>query len=590
MYQRHYKWEKEQVEELLEDLEAEMLRDPKEEHALFLGTLVFESEGEPSKRTTYLLDGQQRLFTLALIQMWWIRRLLAINTQSSGVALQQLKALIFNEKVKDIEALDTAQIRELVRLQPALHDATNFEGLVRRGKAAQKGRPTRLIKAARQIHERFESTLNRLAKEKRISVDPDSPDFQELVVEMAERMYEVLDQRVVFGVIEVSPPFNAFSIFEGLNSKGLELAQSDLIKNYMLSKLGTPKLREQALQQWDAMVNAMPGDRVVEFLRAWYIAYHAHIQKSELYNAFKPRLSEKESIKECLDDWQRTSWWFRALVDGRIHDNHESMAGVKKSEEFTQALRDWGKLGFKQGNAVILALLHEDVCDPTKPAGQARLARGMRLLEAAYVRLFVTANVRGSTFENKLELMCDTARKKKDTALDSLASIIQTLCTDNKVGGVLDWTGISRNVSEARFLLYRIVETQAGAAMQLAGSDLWHVEHIRPQTKDGPFANDEEKEAYEESVGQLGNLTLLLQGDNTSLGNQPHKEKVKIYKLYNGETSVDTDGAGNTVPRPHLPLNLDVAKKWPEKWDEVSIDQRGKLMGTYATGVWTLEI
>src|SRR5688500_12786890 len=72
MYQRHYKWEKEQVEDLLDDLENELVKGPKDPGALFLGTIVFETDGEQGSRTTHLLDGQQRLFTLGLVQIWWM--------------------------------------------------------------------------------------------------------------------------------------------------------------------------------------------------------------------------------------------------------------------------------------------------------------------------------------------------------------------------------------------------------------------------------------------------------------------------------------------------------------------------------------
>ena len=63
VYQRPYAWEREQVEELLDDLQAAM--DRNEDEPYFLGSIVLiKRDGQPESD---VVDGQQRLTTLTML-------------------------------------------------------------------------------------------------------------------------------------------------------------------------------------------------------------------------------------------------------------------------------------------------------------------------------------------------------------------------------------------------------------------------------------------------------------------------------------------------------------------------------------------
>ena len=73
-YQREYNWQKEQVEELLDDLTNKFLENYKETHDYeavdnyshyFLGSIVISKKAKTNKRS--IVDGQQRLTTLTLL-------------------------------------------------------------------------------------------------------------------------------------------------------------------------------------------------------------------------------------------------------------------------------------------------------------------------------------------------------------------------------------------------------------------------------------------------------------------------------------------------------------------------------------------
>ena len=96
-YQREYKWERRQVEELLQDLEQKFMLSYEESHdrtevqgyeRYFLGSIIVsERDGQ-----RFLIDGQQRLTTLTLLLIF------LNNLQRGRTELVAIDHLIYSEK------------------------------------------------------------------------------------------------------------------------------------------------------------------------------------------------------------------------------------------------------------------------------------------------------------------------------------------------------------------------------------------------------------------------------------------------------------------------------------------------------------
>src|SRR5271169_4115537 len=85
LYQRDYKWGKEEALELIEDLESYM---EAESENLFLGNLIFERSKD---QKTFVVDGQQRLTTLMVL-------LIACRMRARDLGLVKLEPKI-QEKI-----------------------------------------------------------------------------------------------------------------------------------------------------------------------------------------------------------------------------------------------------------------------------------------------------------------------------------------------------------------------------------------------------------------------------------------------------------------------------------------------------------
>ena len=123
-YQREYVWARRNIEELLNDLEAEFIASYSQEHEpaqvakyrhYFLGTIVTISES--GKR--YIVDGQQRLTTLTLLLIY-IHHLRSDNPSVFNVA-----PLIYTEMYQ--QKSFTIAVEEREDCMKALFERNHFD-------------------------------------------------------------------------------------------------------------------------------------------------------------------------------------------------------------------------------------------------------------------------------------------------------------------------------------------------------------------------------------------------------------------------------------------------------------------------------
>ncbi|KMV66813.1 hypothetical protein AI28_25810, partial [bacteria symbiont BFo1 of Frankliniella occidentalis] len=90
-----------------------------------------------------------------------------------------------------------------------------------------------------------------------------------------------------FITIEVETDYDAFLLFESLNSKGMDLSVADLVKNKILMRAnGQDEKNESLLANWEQMIEHVENSRLspVDFLRVYWEAIRgANITKKELY-------------------------------------------------------------------------------------------------------------------------------------------------------------------------------------------------------------------------------------------------------------------------------------------------------------------
>lgn len=255
-YQREYKWEKENIDELLSDLQAKFFSHYKpgdETPAVsgygeyFLGSIIV------SKRNgkNYLIDGQQRVTSLTLLLICLYR---AAKAQGLPV-VQTLAPLIFSDNLGQPKF--NLDIPERLPVIKAL-----FEG--------QAFSPDGKDESIQTMYARYRDI-----------------EDNDLMAELAQAgalphfIYWLLTQ---VGLIEISTDNDgyAYAIFETMNDRGKPLSPVDMLKAYLLAPIEDSGARQKANQTWKQQVldliswgGSHEPERDANCIKAWLRAQYA---------------------------------------------------------------------------------------------------------------------------------------------------------------------------------------------------------------------------------------------------------------------------------------------------------------------------
>ena len=214
-FQRKYVWEKDNWEELLEDL-IEMNKSH------FLGSIILknEEEREGKDKKFFIIDGQQRLTTLSIL----IKALYDCMKNEQDIIIDDAKAALFyKSKPLDSEYKisikhsynDAKQFEEVIG---KVHNNVEIESSITQEKAKEDDG---LIK---KCYKYFYAELSKIYK-----TNPEKiKDFWNFLFN---------PNNTILVVIELSATDEEQKIFDTINSAGIRLSGADIIKNMLYQHL-----------------------------------------------------------------------------------------------------------------------------------------------------------------------------------------------------------------------------------------------------------------------------------------------------------------------------------------------------------------
>ena len=269
-HQRQYDWSKENVNELLIDLD-EAFRENRESY--FLGAIVLV---EKPDRSWEINDGQQRIVTYSLICAR-LARVFAngVDPQREGIALRNL----FDLPSDHTESLSQADKLE-PRVSPPQDNRVNYRLLIRGHSIGTNGK---LTSAWNEIDRHF------------LPVD----------VEKAKQFFDFVVRKLEVVCISVPARIDPNSVYETLNARGKKLEDFDLIRNHIYSFFnGTTELQRrdivhQGLEQLRG--NFREGPKTMEYTRCFLQCEYGYLPKDRLYRETKARVKRQtERFPETL--------------------------------------------------------------------------------------------------------------------------------------------------------------------------------------------------------------------------------------------------------------------------------------------------
>ncbi|EMH20887.1 hypothetical protein HMPREF1417_00592 [Helicobacter pylori GAM260Bi] len=278
IYQRVYSWGKEQCEQLWDDIIKIGGNDKMNGH--FIGSILYVLDGNTPSSPLLIIDGQQRLTTITLL-------LIALRNHLSD-----------EDKRKEIESYLINSNKDgdkKFKLILSESDKDTLLSLI----DENKRKPSETSVKIMENFKLFEKWIS------------ENTDKLETIVKGLEKLM------IVYIALEKGKD-DPQLIFESMNSKGIELTQTDLIRNYIVMETEVEKQEDFYNGYWRAMEEDFKQNETLfnRFVRHYLTIKTGKIPNiKKVYEAFKD-YQQKEGVKieNLLKDLQKYCGYFCQIV------------------------------------------------------------------------------------------------------------------------------------------------------------------------------------------------------------------------------------------------------------------------------------
>ena len=495
LYQRTYAWGKKQLDQLWNDIvELAQARrsDPSATH--FIGSLVLAASPDfavVGVAKLLVVDGQQRLTTLTLLLAALRDHLIETGARerADGVHAQYLANVY--DKGKPSKVL------------PTQADRPSYLAVVHASPEAGGG------DAVGEAYNHFRAKIA-------AADDPEDPHDLEEIENAIVRGLAVV-------VVTAEPGDNAHRIFESLNNTGLQLNQSDLLKNYLFMRLGE-KADLVYENVWLPLEKKLSADNLELLFWLDLVQTDERAKQSDTYVGQQKRLEKLRTAQGIEDEVVRIAKLGEVLAT-ILDPLREEDAEIRRR---LHRIKAWGST---TAYPVVMRLLDRR---DTGTATAEQVARALTYLESYFVRRIVIGRATASLNRTLLQAVgAISGDQPVDAALrDYLSRGRKYFATDRQVREAAAtvpfyWQGRAAQ----KKLILQWIEESYGSKEPIDPTRLT-IEHVLPQTLTEAVRDDfaaglpgdsDITYEHERIVHTLGNLTLS--GYNSELSNKGFEAK-----------------------------------------------------------------
>lgn len=535
-YQRDYSWTEEQWDDLWQDVVA--LRDDATARH-YMGAVVVKPETD---RRFVVIDGQQRMATLSILALAVIGRLLelaeeGIEAESNRDRARELRARFVGEK-------DPASLLEVGKLELNERDNGFYQDYLVQLRTPTN--PAALPRSNRLLWECGRFFENALA-----SFESGLADGKRL----ASLLSETVARQLLFILITVEDEINAYTVFETLNARGLELTTTDLLKNYLFSRLPSPSDRAAVQRRWSELVTTVRQERFAEFLRYVYLTRYRKIRSGTLFKLVREEIRDSRAVLGLLDELERRAAFFDALQDS----DHSFWANLPDAKPWVRCLR---LFRVRQATPLLFAAYE-------RFAG-ADLAKVLKLTVMLSFRYTVVAGLNPNELESAYhDAAASVLAGTSPTPRDVFGALRSIYVPDEKFRSDFTQLAVATSGQRRRLAKYILasLETDAGNRTD-PDTDPGTIEHILPENPAADWESSVSPDRWEEARNRIGNLTLLEAPLNRLVGNASYPEKIASYE------------------KSKYALTSRLAQEAPSEWTLAHIAERQSRLAERAVHIW----
>jgi hypothetical protein len=536
-YQRDYSWEEEQWEDLWNDV-LELRPEPDDRH--YMGALVVEAK---SDREFLIIDGQQRLATLSLLALAAIAKLHAMADGGTDPDGNRERASALRNRF--IGEKDPASLVESSKLFLNETDDAFYQDY--------------LVQLRRPMNPRGLPRSNRLLwdclRYYQARLD-EVTDFATRGTAVAELLSETVGRQLMFILITVDDEINAYTVFETLNARGLELTTTDLLKNYLFSRVQVAADLRALQRRWRSLVATVRQERFPEFLRYHLLCEQPKIRSERLFKLVRERAKTPQQVFALLDALEGRAELFAALSD----PNHGYWAESPDAKPF---VRELNLFRVRQVTPLLFAAWER--------FSKEDFTRLLKLVSVISFRYSVVSSLNTNALEpvyhQAAKGVLDGAARNPAEVFDRLMSVYVDDAKFEQDFALLALDTVGQRKKLAKYMLARLEQDASGRACD-PDTDPATIEHILPENPLDDWAEHVPREHWDEAVYRLGNLTLLEPAANRRVGNLSFAEKLVAY----GSSSYG--------------LARQIVELAPDHWTPEILDERQRKLARRAVHLW----
>ena len=581
-YQREYEWGRRNIEELLDDFEGKFLASYDEKHErtevqryshYFLGTVITISE----KGLRYIVDGQQRLTTLSLLLIY-----LQHLGHNGNTGIADVSPMIFSTKFG--RKSFNINVPERVDCMRALYDNNEFDATDHPDRSVQN-----LVDRYADIQELFPTSLK----------DDTLPYFVDWLIENVDLVE-----------IEAYSDDDAFTIFETMNDRGVNLKAADMLKGYLLAHIddvdedATHQRKSNANSKWKQRINELitiESGEEDSFFKTWLRAKYAQSMregKKDAKNRDFENINQFHRWVPVVKDrlGLETSQDYYDFVTRRIHRFAGHYLLLRRaSQDLTPGYEE---IYYNAHNNFTLQYML--ALAPLRLEDDAETVREKIRLVATFIDIYVArrmVNFRVIGYSTVRYTMFNLAKTIRGANIgllrEHLLAFLERMgdTFEGITGDHFEPFALTRmNSRRIHYLLTRMtlyIEQGSGKnttfrhcaydgrGKPMEIEHIWADKHER-HTDEFPHPHD-----FQRQRNFIGGLVLLPPGANKSFGADPYEKKVEHYLSHNLLAASLYDDAyknnpdfTNFIVRSGLPIKAHTQFKMADLWERQNLYRR----------------
>lgn len=531
-FQRDYSWKMENWIDLWEDIKV--LVTTGRDH--YMGAVVLQKKGE---KNFLVIDGQQRFTTLSILALAVIKNIQdlienKIEPNENQERITELRrgflgqrdagSLLYSSKLILNESNDAFYQSRLLQLQQPVNEKT-------------------LPDSDKLIWQAFSFFYDSIKKHF------ENPSGELL----ANFLSKTIGDKMMFIKIEVEDEMSAYTLFETLNYRGVDLTVTDLLKNYLFSLLSETDIRV-AKNIWKKIANSIGLEKFPTFLRHYWISINPIVRQEQLFKLIRSKIKTNKDVFDLIRNLEASSSLYISLQDPLSVEWKGNLERFKRIREFKL-------FGVKQ-QLPLLMISKENFTD-------VEYDKLLKLIAVIAFRYNVVGSRQANVMEDLYNSVSQKIYKKIITTTHQVFTELKNLYVSDydfkNDFSTLQLYSYGRDKKLVRYILFEIENLLMQGGNRDYEYDAATIEHILPENPPDAWDSFFPPIVQESYIYRLGNYTLLEEHLNKKCGDKLLEAKKVLFSKSQYETA---------------------KKVLAPEWTTTTLELRQQELAKWATSIW----